>query len=165
MAILRRDDTVLDPLGNAMAGVSVTYLLQPANVSALTPKANVYSNTTGTTASNPQITDGFGHATAYLNNGQLYTVVYQSPQLGTVVYPDQSLGDSSGGSSIVPLSEVPVGTIDGTNRVFALSHTYLQATVWNNFPLIPGLGYVLSGTVLTYATAPQVGDSLFVQGF
>jgi hypothetical protein len=50
-----------------------------------------------------------------------------------------------------------------------------QATVWLNFPLIPGLGYTIApggpGMIITYATPPQPADgptpadSLFVQGF
>jgi hypothetical protein len=163
MSILRRDDTVTNTLGNAIAGTLVYYLTQPTNLPALTPLAPVYSDTSGTTAANPQITDGTGHAVAYLNDGQLYTVVYVYPNGTQVVYPDQFVGSSSGAP--VPFSQVPTGTIDGTNRVFSISKTLSQATVWLNIPLIPGLGFTLVGTVLTYATAPQPGDSLFVQGF
>jgi hypothetical protein len=163
MSILRRDDTVTNALGNAISGAMVYYLTQPADVSALTPLADVYSDTTGTTAANPQVTDGYGHAVAYLNGGQLYTIVYAYPNGQQVIYADQFVGSSSGAPT--PFGEVPTGTINGTNCIFSISKSLSQATVWLNFPLIPGLGYTLVGTVLTYANAPQIGDSLYVQGF
>jgi hypothetical protein len=153
MSILRRDDTVTNALGNAISGAMVYYLTQPADVSALTPLADVYSDTTGTT----------GHAVAYLNGGQLYTIVYAYPNGQQVIYADQFVGSSSGAPT--PFGEVPTGTINGTNCIFSISKSLSQATVWLNFPLIPGLGYTLVGTVLTYANAPQIGDSLYVQGF
>lgn len=163
MAILRRDDTATNTLGNAISGVSVYYLTQPANIASLTPLATVYSNTSGTSALNPQVTDGTGHAVGYLADGQLYTIVYVYPNGIKVTYPDQFVGSASGGPT--PYGAVPSGAIDGTNRIFTIGRSLTQATVWNNFPLIPGLGYVLSGTTITYASAPQVGDSLYVQGY
>lgn len=173
MSIIRRDDTVTNSLGNAIAGASVYYLTQPSNVSALTPLAPVFSNSTGTTASNPQITDGFGHAVAYLNDGQLYTIIYLYTNGTTVVYPDQFVGSSSGAPT--PFSATPNGTIDGTNRVFTIPRVLSSATVWLNVPLIPGLGYTIAaggpGMIITYAQAPQPSsggipaDALFVQGY
>jgi hypothetical protein len=179
MAIFRRDDTVQNALGNAIAGAQVYVLQQPANVSTLTPLAPIYSDSTGTPASNPQVTDGFGHAVEYLNDGQLYTVVYIYPNGMQVVYPDQFVGSASGAPTA--FSGVPTGTIDGTNTVFTmvngstpLSSIPSQSTVWLNFPLIQGLGYSLSvvgGQVkITYAVAPQPAsgsdpaDALYAQG-
>lgn len=169
MSILRRDDTVTNTLGNAIARAKVYYLGQPADVGSLTPLLPVFSDTAGTTATNPQVTDGFGHAVAYLNDGALFTAVYVYPNGIQVIYPDQFVGSSSGAPT--PFGEIPAGTIDGTNRVFSISRVLSQATVWLNFPLIPGLGYTLVGTVLTYAQAPQPAsgsipaDSLYVQGY
>lgn len=173
MAIFRRDDTVQNTLGNAISGAKVYVLTQPANVSALTPLAPIYSDTSGTAASNPQITDGFGHAVEYLNDGQLYTIVYVYPNGTQVVYPDQFVGSAAG----APLSfaGVPTGTIDGANSQFTmvngstpLTAIPTQATVWLNFPLINGLGYalILSGgqVKIVFANAPQPGDSLYAQG-
>lgn len=173
MAILRRDDTIQNTLGHAIAGASVVYLTQPANTSALTPLANVYSDTTGTPTTNPQITDGYGHAAAYLNDGQLYTIVYVYPNSTKVIYPDQFVGSSSGAPT--PFSGIPSGTIDGTNTVFTMVNGSTPLTsiptisfVWTNFDLINGLGYALSvvgGQVkITFATAPQIGDAIFAQG-
>lgn len=173
MSIFRRDDTVQNTLGNAIAGAAVYVLSQPADVSTLTPLAPVYGDSTGTPAANPQITDGFGHTVEYLNDGQLYTVVYVYPNGVQVIYPDQFVGSGSGAST--PFSGVPTGTKDGTNTVFTMVNgsTPLgaipsQSTVWLNFPLIQGLGYtlaVVSGQVkITFATAPQPTDSLWAQG-
>lgn len=173
MSILRRDDTVTNTLGNAIAGAKVYYLGQPADVDALTPLLPVFSDTIGTTATNPQITDGTGHAFAYLNDGALFTCVYVYPNGTKVVYPDQFVGSSSGGP--VPFGQVPSGAINGTNRVFTIPRVLNQATVWLNVPLIPGLGYTIvaggPGMIITYANAPQpavgsfAADSLYVQGY
>lgn len=167
MAILRRDDTCQDNTGNAIAGASVYYLNQPANTTTLTPLATVYSNTTGTPASNPQTSDGSGHAVAYLNSGQLYTIVYVYPNGTQVIYPDQFVGSPSGASTAFgPV--VPTGTIEGTNRVFTLPFTPSLLFLWDNFPLAQGVGYttsVIAGTfTITTATAPQVGDTFIAQG-
>lgn len=174
MSILRRDDSVVNTLGNAIAGAEVYYLgPQPVDVATLTPLLPVYGDTSGTPATNPQITDGFGHAVAYLNDGALFTAVYIYPNGMQVVYPDQFVGASSGGST--PFSGVPQGTIDGTNKVFTmvngntpLGSIPLQSSVAVNFPLIPGLGYtlaVVAGEVqITFANAPQTGDALWAQG-
>jgi hypothetical protein len=175
MAIFRRDDTIQNTLGNAIAGASVYYLTQPANTSALMPLASVYSDTSGTAAANPQQTDGSGHAVAYLTDGQLYTIVYVYPNGTKVVYPDQFVGSSSGAST--SFAGVPAGTVNGTNTVFTLTNggTPLAiapiagtVTAWQNFPLINGLGFSLDLGVIpatiTYATAPQSGDSLYAQG-
>lgn len=174
MAILRRDDTIQNTLGHAIAGASVYYLgPQPVNTTTLTPLLSVYSDTTGTPTSNPQITDGFGHAAAYLNTGALFTCVYVFPNGTTVIYPDQFVGSSSGAPT--PFSGVPTGTIDGTNTVFTVVNGSTPLTAiptiafaWTNFDLIPGLGYalsVVSGQLqITYASPPQPADSLWVQG-
>lgn len=174
MSILRRDDTVTNTLGNAIAGAKVYYLgPQPVDVETLTPLLPVYGDTSGTPATNPQITDGYGHAVAYLNDGALFTCVYVYPNGVQVVYPDQFVGSSSGAPA--SFAGVPTGTIDGINTVFTmvngstpLGSIPLQSTVWRNFPLGPGFGYALSvvgGQVkITFANAPQIGDFLYAQG-
>lgn len=174
--IARRDDTVTDTTGRALAGVEVYYLTQPADVPALTPLANVYSNTGGISTTNPQITDAFGHAVAYLDDGSLYTVVYVDPLLNnpatTFPYPtyqDQPVGGGSSAGA-TPQAEVPAGTINGTNVTFTLTKTPLPNTLnlqYNSALLIPGLGYttaVISGVfTITLATAPEVGDALYAR--
>ncbi len=170
MAITRDDRWVQTAQGQAIAGAEVYYLTQPANVGALTPLANVYSNLTGTPAPNPQITDGLGHVGCYLDNGQLYTVVVLSPpQLQEQVYPDQQLSGIGSSASSLMTPQVPAGAINGTNVTFTLTQSpallYLQQ---NGNLLIPGVGYttaVVAGTfTITLAAAPEPGDSLYASG-
>lgn len=173
--IVRIDRVVQTAQGQAIAGAQVYFLTQPADPETLTPLANVYSDLTGTPATNPQITDGLGQVGCYLDNGQLYTIVVVSPpQLVTQVYPDQNL-NSTTSSGPTPFGQVPVGTINGTNRVFTLPVTPVQLTVWLNQPLIPGLGFtagVISGVfTITFARAPQpasggvAADAIWAQGY
>lgn len=165
--ILRIDRTVQTAQGQAVAGAQVYFLTQPANVTALTPLANVYSSSGGAPAPNPQITDGLGQVGCYLDNTQLYTIVVVSPLLATQVYPDQNLGNSPATSAI--FGQTPSGVINGTNTVFTLTVSptllFLQ---YNGATLIPGVGYTTStpGGVftITLAVAPQVGDSLYASG-
>lgn len=178
MAIIRRDDWLTTPQGQALSGALVYYLTQPADtaVNPPTPLASVFSDTSGTPATNPQITDGYGHAVAYLNNGQLYTIAFYHPVLGAnspLVLPDQSL-NSTTSSGPGTFGQVPAGTIDGTNRIFTLPVVPIQMTLWLNQPLIPGLGYttaIVSGVfTITFARPPQpasggvAADAIYAQG-
>jgi hypothetical protein len=65
------------------------------------------------------------------------------------------------------------GTKDGSNKVFTLTNggsaigvTPLWAIVWDNFPLINGIGFSLgpSAGQVTFATAPLSTDTLYAQG-
>lgn len=173
MSIARRDDWLTDAQGRALSGAQVFYCTQPATTSPLPPSplATIYSNITGTPEANPQLTDGFGHAVAYANDSVLYTIVYVHPLFGTnpVVLIDQSFG-GGGSGNLTAFAGTPSGTINGTNTVFtfAVAASPASLTIWLNFPLINGLGYMWTwagGTLtITYAVAPQTGDSLYVQG-
>lgn len=160
MPILRRDDTVQTAQGWAVAGAQVYYLTQPANTTALTPLATVYSDLAGDVGVNPQITDGFGHAVAYLDNSQLYTIVWKSPVIGQIIYTDQNVGNAV--SSLTTSQQVPSGAIDGTNVTFTLAGLapVLVLIQFNSALLIQGIGFTLSGTTITLAQAPQSGDVL-----
>lgn len=165
--ILRIDRVVQTAQGQAIAGALMYFLEQPADVSTLTPLATVYSDTSGTPAENPQVTDGLGQVGCYLDNGQLYTIVVVAPQLVTQVYPDQNLGNAPATST--PFGAVPTGTIDGTNRVFTLPYTPSLLNLQQNIGLlIPNVGYttavVAAVFTITLAAAPQVGDSLYASG-
>jgi len=143
MANGRRDDWLTDAQGRALAGAQVYYCTQPANVSIVPPSplASVFSNIAGTATTNPQITDGFGHATAYAENTLLYTIVYVHPLFGPnpVILTDQvfdstaGTGGGGGGGGFTPFAEVPAGAIDGVNVTFTLSHTPVNLVFWVNF--------------------------------
>jgi hypothetical protein len=126
MTIARRDDYLTDAQGRALAGAQVYYCTQPANTGSVPPGplAVLFNGISGPPGvPNPVITDGFGHAVAYLTAGVLYTVVFVHPLFATpVVLTDQQVGGSGGGSGYTPFSGVPSGTIDGVNRVFPLTN-------------------------------------------
>ena len=185
MAVARDDRTVTDAQGRALAGALIYYCTQPADTSVIPPSplATVFSDIEGDAGTNPVITDGFGHADAYLDNTVLYTVVVVHPLFGTnpIVWIDQSIGGGGGGAGLTPFFGVPTGTIDGANTVFTmvngstpLGAIPTESFVWNNYTLIPGLDYVLSlvsGQVkITFAKPPQPisgsipADKLYAQG-
>ena len=181
MAIVRDDRWCADAQGRALAGAQVYWCTQPASTATNPPSplATAYIDLAEDPLTQPALTDGFGHAFAYLDDSVLYTVVIWHPLFGEnpVVLPDQSLaGGGGGGSSLIPFAGTPSGTINGTNTVFtfAVPANPTQLTVWLNFPLINGLGYTWSWTggtlTITYAVAPQPAsggnpaDSLYVQG-
>lgn len=190
MALARDDRYLTDALGRALAGAEVWWCTQPASTATNPPSplASIFTDLTGSTPlTQPVITDGFGHADAYMNAGVLYTVVLWHPLFGPypVVLKDQSLGGGGGGggSTVTAFAGGLLGTIDGTNKTFVLSNagtalTTLptQQTVWLNFPQIQGIGYsgpalVGGQATIVFATAPQpaagsvAGDSLWGQGF
>ncbi len=181
MAIVRDDRWCADAQGRALAGAQVYWCTQPASTATNPPSpfATAYTDLALDPLTQPALTDGFGHADAYLDDSVLYTVVIWHPLFGEnpVVLPDQSLaGGGGGGRSLIPFAGTPSGTINGTNTVFtyAVPANPTQLTVWLNFPLINGLGYTWSWTggtlTITYAVAPQPAsdgnpaDSLYVQG-
>ena len=181
MAIVRDDRWCADAQGRALAGAQVYWCTQPASTATNPPSplATAYTDLALDPLTQPALTDGFGHADAYLDDSVLYTVVMWHPLFGEnpIVLPDQSLaGGGGGGSSLIPFAGTPSGTINGTNTVFtfAVPANPTQLTVWLNFPLINGLGYTWSWTggtlTITYAVAPQPAsdgnpaDSLYVQG-
>lgn len=167
-----RNDEVKNGLGYAIPDVSVTYYLQPG----LT-LASVFSGPSGGAASNPQITNGLGQTTAYLAAGQ-YTITYSGAQIQTLTLPDQNVGGTGSGSTVVLFEGIPQGTIDGTNRVFTLTNggTPLTSPPSQIYPTLngsllqPSVGYTLSGVIITYTDAPQpaVGgspaDYIYVRG-
>jgi hypothetical protein len=94
--------TVQDTLGRAVPNASVYWLEQPFNVAAVPPSTLVPVATSSTgiilVANNPQITNGYGQASAYMLAG-IYTVVIVWSGKIQQVYPDQVVG-----SLAVPLS-------------------------------------------------------------
>jgi hypothetical protein len=173
----RRDDWVdMSIFGQAIPNVAVTYYVQPSL--ALAP---VFDGPEGNPVSNPQITDGTGHSIAYVSPG-IYTITYSGMQLQTLILPDQEVaeggGGGGGGSTVTAFAGVPQGVIDGVNRAFTLTNAGIplttfptQATVWFNFPLVPGIGYTLTGVTIIYSNPPQPAsggspaDAIYAEGF
>ena len=175
MAITRLDRVVQTAQGQAIAGALVYFLTQPADVDTLTPLASVYSDTSGTAAGNPQVTDGLGQIGCYLDNTQLYTIVVEAPQIQQQVYPDQSLAGGAG-TGVTPFAygtstNPPIGgVVNGTNTVFTLpiAPSTLVIVQFNSAALVYGVGYttaIVNGVfTITLAVAPQAGDTLNVFG-
>ena len=188
MALARDDRYVTDAQGRALAGAQVYWCTQPASTASNPPSplATIYAAITGgTPETQPVLTDGFGHAYAYMDDSVLYTVVVWHPLFGTVpvVLPDQTIGGGGGGGGggLTPFAGTPTGTINGTNTVFTivngstpLTAIPSQITVWLNYPLVEGVGYSLAVTggqlQVTFATAPQPAsgsvpaDTIYAQG-
>jgi hypothetical protein len=177
MSIERRDDFLTDAQGRALAGAAVYYCTQPASTGSVPPSplATVYSDLGGDPATNPQYTDGFGNAVAYLDSSVLYTLVFVHPLFGPypVVLTDQIIGSGpSSGVGYQPFAGVPSGTVNGVNRTFTLRNgttpisalTPAQVLAWVNYPLIQGLQFTVTGNQLIFAVAPHVGDNIFAQG-
>ena len=187
MTLARDDRWLQDGLGRALAGAQVYWCTPPASTAnnPPSPLATIYTDLTGATPIvQPVITDGFGHADAYVTEGVLYTVVFWHPLFGSnpVVLQDQLIGGGSG-TAYTPFAGVPSGTINGTNKVFqilngstplAVLPAQLDLTL-NGVQLTVGLGYTIALTggvaTVTLAVAPQPpsggnpGDSLYAQGW
>jgi hypothetical protein len=75
-------------------------------------------------------------------------------------------GGGGGGTPNTFISGIPSGTINGTNTFFNISSPSCipnSLLVWNNFTLIPSVGYTAVGSTLRFTVAPQTGDSIFFQ--
>lgn len=189
MALGRDDRVVTDAQGRALAGAAVYWCSQPATAPSTPPPSplmTIYADIGGTEPiTQPVLTDGFGHADAYIQTGVLYTLVIYHPLFGSnpIVWPDQEIGGGGGGgTTVTAFAGVPQGTVDGSNTVFTvvngttpLASIPTQITAWLNFPLIQGVGYNLAlvgGQLkITYANPPQPAsgstpaDQLWAQGF
>ena len=188
MSLARDDRYVTDAQGRALAGAQVYWCTQPATVGSTpppSPLASLFTDLTGATPlAQPVLTDGFGHADAYMAEGALYTVAVYHPLYGTnpVVIPDQTIGGGGGGgTTVTTFAGIPTGPINGTNTVFTvvngstpLTAIPAQITAWLNFPLVSGVGYslsIVSGILkITYSLAPQPAtggspaDAIYCQG-
>lgn len=188
MAFGRDDRVVTDAQGRALAGAAVYWCSQPATAPQVPPPSPlmpIYADIGGTTPLvQPVLTDGFGHADAYVPIGVLFTLVIYHPLFGPypVVWPDQQIGGGGGsGSTVTAFSGVPEGTVDGTNTTFILRNGVTPLTAlptqmeaWLNFSQIPNIGYTLAMSsgfaTITYAKPPQPAfgdapaDALWAQG-
>lgn len=173
MAIGRDDRTVQDALGRALAGAQV-YWCQPQPAATTnnppSPLASTYTDSTGgTVLAQPVLTDGFGHADAYLDGTQPFTVVIWHPLFGAspIVFTDQWVGQQGAATGLVPVQvSTTAGTITGAipGSTFNLPSTpYVGSLLLqqNGQVLTPGLGYSISGTTITVNTPLVLGDNLY----
>lgn len=180
--VYRRDECVVDSMGNPLSGVRIFLCNQPCNPGYTpafngqpaiipNPLANVYADSAGAkfldqiTAGQQLMTDAYGRCSYFAAQG-IYTCVYWSPQINTptleIVLPDQIIvppvygadfnSDSSANGTIHPAP-------DGVNRAFDLS----QIPNVPNSLVIAVNGITQTGWTLVYATvslleAPQPGD-------
>jgi hypothetical protein len=176
MPYIRDDRYVTDALGRALAGADVYYCTQPATAPSAAPPsplATTYGTSAGPAITQPIVTDGFGHAFTYLDPSITYTVVIYHELFGEnpVVLTDQTIAGGTG-SGLTAFEGILLGTQDGVNKIFTLSNAGValvvapvQATVWDNFGMIPNVGYTISGVTVTFTTAPATTDSLYGRGF
>jgi hypothetical protein len=159
---------IQNALGQALAGVEVFFLTQPADVDALTPLATVFSNSTGAggAITQPLITDGLGQYAAYLSPG-VYTVVYVIPTAGIFSYPDQNIAIGGGTPGSVTFDQIGTG-FNSTATMGASLGCVIAPTVGNPGLIqatqvgtagngvvitgVPGVGQVLQATSPTAAT-------------
>lgn len=170
MALARDDRWLADALGRALAGAQVYYCLQPATTTTVPPSplATVYSDLLGTVQAQPLITDGFGHSIAYLNAGQLYTVVFIHPLFGSnpVVLTDQAVVAAES----LPAAAVPTPAADGVTRAFVLPFAPAypangQLFVGGSYVQY-GAAYTITGATIVWtgAVPPQIGDAIVYFG-
>ncbi len=76
-----------------------------------------------------------------------------------------SISSTAGGGGTAVAEEVPTGSINGSNTAFTIAHTPLASTFklyLNGAREQNGTDYTLSGTNITFTTAPLTGSILFV---
>lgn len=101
MSVFRRDGTVQNTVGVALAGVSVAVLNQPADTTTQpgTPLASLFTDSTGVTPlTNPVTTDNLGNYFFYAAVGTYTIQIYGTPLLDQQVFPDQEVVSPGGGS-------------------------------------------------------------------
>jgi hypothetical protein len=159
----RRDEEVVDSMGNPISGVQIFVCYQPAttNVIPPLPLVNLYSDPLGANllTSAPQ-TDAYGRASYYLLPG-IFTVVYNSPQIAgqTLVLADQIVSsvtnlpqfnnDSSAAGTIKP-------SPNGVRTGFTLSAAPMppaSLVLMVNGQVIEK--YALSNNQVVFETAPS----------
>lgn len=91
----------------------------------------------------------------YTISGLTVTFTF-APVLNSLIRSLYTVAASSG----TPIGEVPTGLVNGSNKVFTLSHTPSPASAVQlqigRQPQIQGTDYTISGTTITYVTAPDV---------
>jgi hypothetical protein len=164
--------TLVDKCPGASGGFSQTYFSPVAEV----PSGTI--NGTNATFSLSQ-----APANGYLllqKNGQVlnngYGYVFSgttlnlaaAPQVGDTLYANYFATTSSSTLSYQAVAQAPSGVINGSNTAFTLTGSPVTGTMvlqLNGQVLTQGIGYSITGTGITTAAAPQVGDTLYANYF
>lgn len=125
---------------------------------------------------NTQIIDSFGEFGSYytfnfIYQGTITSVLSYRLLAGTFDLSNLTpcIGSECIGAFIQPgtlatFNEIPDGLVNGANTIFTLSVTPQLVTVWDNFPLVDGVGYTISGKTITFTNPPQIDDVLYATG-
>ena len=114
-----------------------------------------------------------GGDTTFIKNVELPPGTFNLANLANVTTPPWQAGVIQGPAGIggTPFYVQLIGTIDGVNRVFTLPFTntpsqwvVVQNTVIVNPFLAAPFGYSTLGNVITFNSAPQIGDTLTSYG-
>ena len=175
--------TSLTNLTNIVSGLSATVnALSTVGSSALYADAQLPAgtldgtNVTFTLASTPSPVSSLGlyrngllqaPAVDFTLSGAVVTFLTGStPKVGDILQAFYRL-PGTGTSAVIVDSEIPTGTINGTNLAFTLAFAPSPAVslkLYKNGLLLSQSGdYTVSGSTITFAstaTAPQIGDSL-----
>ena len=139
-------------MGQAISGAQVYFLTQPANTSALTPLATVYTSSTESfTATQPLQTNGFGQCSAYLAAGT-YTVCYVSPTTGQICNADQTVylpGLPLTGGTITGNLTVTGTTTSTNDNSTTVNTTTVNATTGNYSGTVAAPASITSSTPFT----------------
>ena len=119
----RMDFSLQNAQGQAISGAQVNVYTQSACGAAAGALATLYPTASGgTPLTQPLITDGFGHQSAYALPGCV-TITYNSPYTGVLTYKDQSVfaGNASGSyiSSVLATPQTMAGPLNGPSAGFS----------------------------------------------
>jgi hypothetical protein len=166
----RRDEEVVDPMGNPVTGVQIALATQPANTSSFppTPAVQLFADSVGTPLSvNPPQTDAYGRA-SYFVRPSIYTVCYHSTQISApgqqIILMDQAI---SGPTNLPQFNSDTTtdGTIRPTPNGVAVSFTLSAApnppaslVLTLNGLVVPA--YAFSSSTVILQTPPPAGSVL-----
>lgn len=142
----------LSPAPSIVAGSEVVFQAANANTGASTLSVNGTASPltkNGTTAL----------ASGDISAGAIITAKRDSAGNWQMVAPSSSSG--GGGASGTWVKEVPVGSLNGSNKTFTLTYTPIAGSLslFLNIHQREGTDFTLSGNTITFAVAPKARDT------
>lgn len=159
--MFRFDGSINSAQGPALDGVLIYVLTQPANTTAHTPLASLFTDSGGgTPLANPVETDGLGNYFFYAATGT-YTLVIVDPinRIPTVVFPDQQVV-SPGGGSVTSVAIVVPAEFSVSGSPLTSAGTITISKVNENANLVyagPGSGAAAAPTFRSLVSADLPG--------